>query len=200
MTLSAIRAIQKGREIVPQYVSAELVTLHTHKGLNVWYDSEAGWMRNYQPGEEHKDDPDREYGVPLPDSFIPQVGAACLLGAQGVAMGVDLEELQQNDAFYVHPDFIEPEEERELWPDGYVYSSGDRQTDIAKAVSPCACATSHSPVWTGSRPIPEIIAHLNDTHDPRANIYMYDRNPDKWTEERIIEWLRSLGYNGDHKA
>jgi hypothetical protein len=202
VTLSAIQAILKGREEVPEYLSGALVKTETHKGLRAWYEEwDQTWLREAQSSEA----PDRDEGVVLPDSFLPVIGAACLLGAQGVAMGCPTESLTQEDSFYAHPDFYENPKDREWVPTGFVFTSGNEIVPLKYAEFPCACPNLTLP-WSGvpmvaskSDRIPVVIAHLNDQHDPRSDVGMKEQAvDDPWTEERIVNWLRSLGYNGDH--
>ena len=197
-TPSALEAIRIGRQMVPEYVSGNLVRLETRKGKPCWYEHEIGWVRDAPVENE-----DGDFFLKLPTDFEPVIGAACLLGAQGLAMGVDLTELQEGDAFYVHPDFIIDPLVRENNPAGYVANTSII-TGVAYAEFPCSHPLGDpdfiGSAYVGQRAIPEIIAHLNDYHDPRhlANSDTTTKGErDQWTEARIIEWLRGLGYNGE---
>lgn len=197
-TPSALEAIRIGRQMVPEYVSGNLVRLETRKGKPCWYEHDFGWVREAPVENENGD-----YFFTLPADFEPVIGAACLLGAQGLAMGLDLTELQEGDAFYVHPDFIIDPRERETHPTGYVANTSII-TGVAYAEFPCSHPLGDpdfiGSAYVGQRAIPEIIAHLNDYHDPRHLAALRGGVTgigDQWTEERIIEWLRGLGYNGE---
>lgn len=197
MTLSAIQAIQRGRKLVPNFVSGVLANFQTHKGREAWWDREDQvWV--YEGSWD---------GETEPLGHEPDIGAACLLGAQAIAMGIDIAEIGDTTeaVFYVHPDFIPGAEQRSDYPRGYVYGGEVRLTKIASAKVPCGCHAREfgsQPYEDETYPIPELIAHLNDQHDPRSDsasaVSASGTLKDPWSEQRIIEWLRSMGYNGGH--
>lgn len=223
--LSFIQALRAGRHIVPGYITGALVKLQTQKELDVIYES-GEWYRRLREEEYSLYD---EFGNPRDKSdgylydgewkslgmnFQPEVGAACALGAAAVAMGCDLSEMAdtENATFYAHPDFFEDPEDRRDHPEGFIFHTGRMApAKLRRAKYPCVCATTPHPTWdASSNTIPEIIAHLNDRHDPRrfeqeGEVYGMRKEReiergDQWTEDRIVSWLRSMGFNGDHKA
>lgn len=181
MTLSIIEAFRRGREIVKNYVSGSLVNLETNKGLVAFWDFyQQDWA--YETTE-------RPYTQRL--GHAPKVGAACFLGAQAVGMGMDLREIVHS-SFYVHPDFIGVE--RKDYPNGMLCEgTDDFPASVARAAYPCRDGV------IADAPIPIIIAHLNDTHDPRSG-ERGTGDGDVWTERDILNWLASLGYNGHDAA
>lgn len=203
--LSALQAFRAGREEVPGYISGDLIKAKTRKGLTCWYDEEMErWVYN-----------EDSYGeaIELPREFKPVVGEACFLGAMGVAMGIDPAQLADQDSFYAHPDFYLDPLMRKHEPDGFVYSSSGPYIELKTVEFPCKGhetlgaasplgVASTSRLYDKAKPVPEVIAHLNDQHDPRfetsSKTFLRPKMVDPWTEERIVEWLRSLGYNGDH--
>lgn len=175
MTLSAIEAIREGRTLYPNYVSGSLVSLRDSEGNELSLNASDSLIRY--------DEFDNEQ---LPIGKI-SCGSACLLGAQGLGMGLPLHQLGVDDGFYCHPDFYTNEADRKSLPNGFTYNQGNAPIGIKTAACPCTCMTwSQKVTW-----IPEIIAHLNDTHDPR---YRDHRKDDPFSEAKIVDWIRSLGY------
>jgi hypothetical protein len=180
LTLSIIEAFRRGREIVKNYVSGSLVNLETNKGLFAFWDFyQQDWA--YQTT-----DMSRPYTQRL--GHAPKVGAACFLGAQAVGMGMDLREIVHS-SFYVHPDFIGVE--RKDYPNGMLCEREEEiPASVARAAYPCRDGVG----VIADAPIPIIIAHLNDIHDPRSGS-LDSADGDVWTERDILNWLASLGYN-----